>query len=255
MANKKETMTRKEDKTLTRGFLFACTRNTEDECFNRMLFATEKAYGPIVIRIREGDLLFLNNMDTDVIYGVFRAVSEGYFNKESGEFNTKYPYPVKIECLGDKIKVNNAKRMISKFDVKRNKPLFKDRLAEFLNIFVDSQGKIDFERSAQDLASRNLICEQIAGDKNSTAKIDIEEEVPLIEATTFWDFPRQSYGLTRKGNNKYAGVTPALIIYNMVWRYTVPGDLVVDPMCGSGTTIDVCKEERRLCPITGGNSI
>jgi DNA modification methylase len=22
-------------------------------------------------------------------------------------------------------------------------------------------------------------------------------------------------------------------------------DLVVDPMCGSGTTIDVCKEERR----------
>jgi DNA modification methylase len=30
-----------------------------------------------------------------------------------------------------------------------------------------------------------------------------------------------------------------------VWRYTNIGDLVVDPMCGSGTTIDVCKEEKR----------
>jgi DNA modification methylase len=67
----------------------------------------------------------------------------------------------------------------------------------------------------------------------------------MIEATTFWDFPRQSYGATPKGDNKYAGVTPALIIYNLVWRYTDPGDLVVDPMCGSGTTIDVCREEGR----------
>jgi DNA modification methylase len=30
-----------------------------------------------------------------------------------------------------------------------------------------------------------------------------------------------------------------------VHRYTEPGDLVCDPMAGSGTTIDVCKEEGR----------
>jgi len=71
------------------------------------------------------------------------------------------------------------------------------------------------------------------------------EEIPLLEATTLWDFPRQSYGKTPKGDNKYPGVTPALIIWNLVWRYTDQGDLVVDPMCGSGTTIDVCKEESR----------
>ena len=230
---------------LTRGFLFACTRDTEDECFKRMLFATEKAYGPIVIRIRKGDLLFLNNIDTDVVYGVFRAVSDGFFNVESGIFNRKYPYQVKIECLGDKVKVNNAKRIINKFNVKRNKPLFEDKLAEFLNFFVKSPREIDFTSSRQDSISRNLIFEQVEHIKNSTAEIDIEEEIPLVEATTFWDFPKQSYGLTPKGDNKYAGVTPALIIYNMVWRYTDPGDLIVDPMCGSGTTIDVCKEEKR----------
>jgi len=66
-----------------------------------------------------------------------------------------------------------------------------------------------------------------------------------LDATTLWDYPKQSYGTTPKGNNKYAGVTPAFIIWNLVQRYTKPGDLVVDPMAGSGTTIDVCREEGR----------
>ena len=67
----------------------------------------------------------------------------------------------------------------------------------------------------------------------------------MLEATTLWDFPKQSYGKKPKGNNKYPGVTPAFIIWNLIQRYTKPGDLVVDPMAGSGTTIDVCKEEGR----------
>lgn len=76
-------------------------------------------------------------------------------------------------------------------------------------------------------------------------KNSINDDKPRIESTTLWDYPKQSYGKTPKGNNKYAGVTPAFIIYNLVMRYTQPGDLVLDPMCGSGTTIDVCKEENR----------
>ena len=82
--------------------------------------------------------------------------------------------------------------------------------------------------------------------ENREAK-KVDDGKPIIESTTLWDYPKQSYGKIPKGNNKYAGVTPAFIIYNMVMRYTQPGDLVVDPMCGSGTTIDVCKEEGRRC--------
>lgn len=66
-----------------------------------------------------------------------------------------------------------------------------------------------------------------------------------LDTTTVWNFSTQSYGQIKKGNNKYPGVTPALVIYNLIKRYTVPGELVVDPMCGSGTTIDVCLEEGR----------
>ncbi len=73
----------------------------------------------------------------------------------------------------------------------------------------------------------------------------IIDEKPPLESTTLWDFPTQSYGKAPKGNNKFQGVTPAFIIYNMVIRYTKENDLVLDPMCGSGTTIDVCKEEGR----------
>ena len=72
-----------------------------------------------------------------------------------------------------------------------------------------------------------------------------EEEKPPFETTTLWDFSRQSYGKKPKGNNRFQGVTPAFIIWNMLQRYTKLGDFVVDPMCGSGTTIDVCEEEGR----------
>ena len=71
------------------------------------------------------------------------------------------------------------------------------------------------------------------------------EQKPRLEATTCWDYPTQSYGKTPKGDNKFNGVTPAFVIWNLIQRYTKPGDLVVDCMAGSGTTIDVAKEEGR----------
>jgi DNA modification methylase len=72
-----------------------------------------------------------------------------------------------------------------------------------------------------------------------------EDEKPPFQTTTLWDYPTQSYGKKPKGNNKFQGVTPAFVIWNMIQRYTKPGDLVVDPMAGSGTTVDVCDEEGR----------
>jgi DNA modification methylase len=68
---------------------------------------------------------------------------------------------------------------------------------------------------------------------------------PSLETTTLWDFPTQNYGDKPHGDNKFNGVTPAFIIWNLIQRYTKEGDLVVDPMCGSGTSIDVCTEEGR----------
>jgi len=73
----------------------------------------------------------------------------------------------------------------------------------------------------------------------------MSKNYPKYETTTLWDFPTQNYGDKPHGDNKYSGVTPAFVVWNLIQRYTKKGDLVVDPMCGSGTTIDVCKEEGR----------
>lgn len=73
----------------------------------------------------------------------------------------------------------------------------------------------------------------------------MKNNIPKVETTTLWDFPSQNYGNKPHGDNKFRGVTPAFIIWNLLQRYTQEGELVVDPMCGSGTTIDVAKELNR----------
>jgi len=68
---------------------------------------------------------------------------------------------------------------------------------------------------------------------------------PIIQTTSLWDFPSQHYGDDHQGDGEYAGVTPSYIIWNLLQRYTKPHAKVLDPMCGSGTTLDVCKDLNR----------
>jgi len=62
-----------------------------------------------------------------------------------------------------------------------------------------------------------------------------------LEVSTVWDFPDQGAGATPFGDASFNGVTPARCVINLVRRYTRPGDLVVDPMAGSGTVSDVAR--------------
>jgi DNA modification methylase len=63
--------------------------------------------------------------------------------------------------------------------------------------------------------------------------------------TTLWEYPSQDYGRERHGDKDYVGATPAWVIWQLLQRYTREGDAVLDPMCGSGTTIDVASELKR----------
>src|SRR2546422_8478835 len=53
-----------------------------------------------------------------------------------------------------------------------------------------------------------------------------------LEAYTCWDFPTQSDSGARAGDASFNGVTPARCAVNLVRRYSLPGELVVDPMAG-----------------------
>jgi len=66
-----------------------------------------------------------------------------------------------------------------------------------------------------------------------------------LQTTTLWEYPSQHYGKQMQGDKEYIGATPSYVIWNLLERYTRPGDTVLDPMCGSGTTLDVCKDLER----------
>lgn len=71
------------------------------------------------------------------------------------------------------------------------------------------------------------------------------KHAPVLQTTTLWDFPSREYGHEGQGDSRYQGATPAPVIWNLLQRYTRPKDLVVDPMCGSGTTLDVARDLAR----------
>ena len=59
-----------------------------------------------------------------------------------------------------------------------------------------------------------------------------------IRPYNYWNFIADSVITT--GRIEYTGRTPAGIIYNTLYFFTKQGDLVVDPMAGSGTVGDCC---------------
>ncbi len=59
------------------------------------------------------------------------------------------------------------------------------------------------------------------------------------ETTTVWSFPDRGDWATHVGN--YRGNWSPYIPRNLILRYTAPGELVLDQMAGSGTTVVECK--------------
>jgi len=125
-----------KSKRAINGYVFVCSKNTESECFKESLFGSGKAYGPAVLRIKRGDILFLNNLDKDILYGIFRAASDGELNIQPEAWHGKYPYQVKVEVPTNMLELSNAKRILRKVEWSSNTILSGDRLAYILDKFA-----------------------------------------------------------------------------------------------------------------------
>ena len=66
-----------------------------------------------------------------------------------------------------------------------------------------------------------------------------------LEEFTVWSFPNRGAWATHTGN--YRGNWSPYIPRNLMSKYTMPGDTVLDQMCGSGTTLVECKLLGRNC--------
>lgn len=64
-------------------------------------------------------------------------------------------------------------------------------------------------------------------------------------STTVWSFPRRGRWATHRGN--YRGNWPPQLVRALIQLYTKPGDIVLDPMVGGGTTCVEAKLLGRHC--------
>lgn len=74
-------------------------------------------------------------------------------------------------------------------------------------------------------------------EKCKSAKIYSEPPLSL-QLFDVWHFGQCD---ERYGQANFPGRIPGQMVENLLWCYTEPGDIVLDPMAGGGTAIDVCK--------------
>ena len=64
-----------------------------------------------------------------------------------------------------------------------------------------------------------------------------------LETTSIWSFKERGKWATHKGD--YRGNCPPQVPRNLLLKYTKENDIVLDPFCGSGTTLRVAREHNR----------
>jgi len=93
------------------GYLFLCTNRTQRECFQKKLFGRSHKFWGWVEQIRAGSSLFLYNIDSKTLFGIFRAASEGKLNIDPAAWKNMRPlsFPAQVIVEWDRLhKINNA---------------------------------------------------------------------------------------------------------------------------------------------------
>lgn len=150
------------------------------------------------------------------------------------------------EKMYDKIGIATLPVELKQAVVEKNLPLdIAIRLTKINDPFVNEKmvqiikRKKKYER---DILKNALV----AVDKSKKMRKKLNELKKTIEAgitlSSVWDFGnRDNYA----GDANFYGNAPTQVVEQCVLRLTNKYDLVVDPMAGSGTTIDVCKAYNR----------
>lgn len=113
---------------------------------------------------------------------------------------------------------------------------------------VVSMRKVSYEDYLEFLKNNRII--EIEGSKISLEPIHVKHLYPLPEeltdiSSTVWSFPKRGSWATHRGN--YRGNWPPQMARALIQKYTMPGDTVLDPMIGSGTTCIEAKLLGRNC--------
>ena len=79
------------------GYVFVCSNDTQEECLERKLFGTTEDYVDRVVSIKEGDIVFLYNLDSGQLFEVFEAISTCLEKIVPSAWNGRFPCQVKVK--------------------------------------------------------------------------------------------------------------------------------------------------------------
>ncbi|MGF3521556.1 MAG: hypothetical protein ACQXXJ_00475, partial [Candidatus Bathyarchaeia archaeon] len=145
------------------GFVFACTNNSQQECLSRMLFGASKQYGAVAVKVRAGDFLFLHNLDTDVLYGVFRATSDGKKDIVAEAWGGSYPYQVTVEATGNIVPLANAAELFKQMNIRRSTILHGSSVVSLCSFFrpYNAESKMWLEELLACKGKKDFVVESV----------------------------------------------------------------------------------------------
>ena len=196
----------------------------------------------------------------DIAVIVTKTVSDADLLKRAITANAKH---------GLQLSIGDKKRMAVK--LYETKESTKEELAELLSVTVRAVSgwvqNIDDARKEEvreKIFSMWLACytDQEIGDTVEHTQQSINKKIPTLQLLENFpkvvklslsyqdaDWSPQLYDIWNFKNNanstKHFGNTHVAIVDNLLYRFTQPFEIVVDPFGGGGSTIDICKKRLR----------
>lgn len=126
-------------------FIFECDNVTQIECINKELFGSNLVWP---LKVNEEDLCFLYNYETNLIFGVWKALSKGKKDIDPNAWLGKFRYQVKVKkCSNEYIEM--PKNLLFKYVVNPNgrvmNEIYGDRAEDFYQYIAKTYyDKIEF---------------------------------------------------------------------------------------------------------------
>lgn len=117
----------------------------------------------------------------------------------------------------------------------RNKRIFDLWLGCWTNTGIADECACD-EKTVRDVIGESATLPKLRKQEQAAADHATDFEPPVYNV---WKFKEKSNSVSHFGNSEVG------IVDNLLYLYTNPFDIVVDPFAGGGSTIDICKKRLR----------